>query len=45
MGSVRPAIFTILPFFIVGGALLTRVNLEEGRRAARAAEATAHRVS
>jgi UMF1 family MFS transporter len=45
MGSVRPAIFTILPFFIVGGALLTRVNLEEGRRAALAAEATAHRVA
>lgn len=33
-GSSRPAILSIIVFFIVGGFLLTRVNVEEGRRLA-----------
>ncbi len=35
-GSSRPAVLSIVVFFVVGGYLLTRVNLPEGRR--RAAE-------
>ena len=38
-GSARSAILAILIFFIVGGLLLTRVNVDAGRREARAAEA------
>jgi UMF1 family MFS transporter len=34
-GSSRPAILSIVAFFIIGGLLLTRVNVEEGRRVAR----------
>ena len=44
-GSGRSAILAVLTFFIVGGLLLTRVDVEAGRRAARAAEqdlATSH---
>ena len=37
-GSVRSGILPILLYFLVGGLLLTRVNVEEGRKAARAAE-------
>jgi large-conductance mechanosensitive channel len=33
-GSSRPAILSIIVFFILGGFLLTRVNIEEGRRLA-----------
>jgi UMF1 family MFS transporter len=33
-GSSRPAILALIAFFIVGGFLLTRVNVEEGRRIA-----------
>lgn len=33
-GSSRPAILSIIVFFFVGGYLLTRVNVEEGRRLA-----------
>jgi MFS transporter, UMF1 family len=33
--SSRPAILSVILFFIVGGLLLTRVNVEEGRRVAR----------
>lgn len=44
-GSGRIAILTIILFFIVGGALLSRVDLEEGRRAARAAESSARPVA
>ena len=36
-GSSRAAIFGIVVFFLVGGALLMRVDVEEGRRAAQAA--------
>jgi UMF1 family MFS transporter len=35
-GSSRPAVLSIVAFFLVGGYLLTRVNVPEGRR--RAAE-------
>jgi len=38
-GSSRNAILAVLLFFIVGGALLAFVDVEGGRRAARAAEA------
>ncbi len=33
-GSSRPAILVLIAFFIVGGYLLTRVNVDEGRRVA-----------
>lgn len=33
-GNSRPAILALIGFFIVGGYLLTRVNVEEGRRVA-----------
>ncbi|HET7746858.1 MAG TPA: MFS transporter [Vicinamibacteria bacterium] len=38
-GSSRPAILAIVVFFAAGGLLLTRVNVEEGRRRAREEEA------
>ncbi len=38
-GSSRIAILAIVAFFVVGGALLHFVDVEEGQRAARAAEA------
>lgn len=37
--SSRPAVLSIIAFFIIGGYLLTRVNVEEGRRLARAEDA------
>ena len=37
-GSSRNAILSVIAFFIVGGLLLARVDVEEGRRAAREAE-------
>ena len=37
-GSSRPAVLSVILFFVVGGWLLTRVDVEEGRRAAREAE-------
>jgi UMF1 family MFS transporter len=39
-GTSRNAILSVLAFFIIGGALLTLVNVEEGRRAAREGELT-----
>jgi UMF1 family MFS transporter len=30
MGSSRPAVLSIVIFFIIGGFLLTRVNVDEG---------------
>lgn len=39
-GSSRPAILSVIIFFIVGGYLLTRVNVGEGRRIAEAEDAT-----
>ena len=38
-GSSRNAILSIIIFFIVGAALLTRVDVEDGQRVAREAEA------
>ncbi|MHC4375602.1 MAG: MFS transporter [Planctomycetota bacterium] len=38
-GSSQSAILAIVPFFIVGGLLLRRVDVEEGRRTAREVEA------
>jgi hypothetical protein len=32
-------VLSVIAFFVVGGWLLTRVDVEEGRRAAREAEA------
>jgi UMF1 family MFS transporter len=37
-GSSRNAILSIIAFFVIGGWLLSRVDIEEGRRAARAAD-------
>ena len=37
-GTSRNAILSVLAFFIIGGALLTLVDVEEGRRAARDGE-------
>ena len=38
-GSSRAAILSVIAFFAVGAALLARVDVERGRRAARDAEA------
>jgi UMF1 family MFS transporter len=40
-GSSRPAILAVTAFFLVGGVLLARVDVEPGQRAARAAEQAA----
>ena len=37
-GSSRNAILSVIGFFVVGGAILAFVNVEEGQRVARAAE-------
>lgn len=34
LGSSRPAILSLIALFVIGGYLLTRVNLEEGQKAA-----------
>lgn len=39
-GSSRPAVLSIIAFFIVGGIILTRVNVEEGKRVAQAEDAS-----
>jgi UMF1 family MFS transporter len=41
-GQSRHAVVAIAVFFLVGGLLLTRVDIEEGRRAALAAESDLH---
>lgn len=38
-GSSRPAVLSIIVFFIVGGGILLRVNVAEGRRIAREEDA------
>jgi len=42
VGSSRPAILSLVGLFAVGTILLSRVDVERGRRVARAAEAAAH---
>ena len=44
MGSSRNAILAVIGFFFVGAAVLMFVNVEEGERAARAAERATHEV-
>jgi UMF1 family MFS transporter len=39
-GSSRNAIISVIAFFVVGAALLTLVDVDTGRRAARQAEAS-----
>ncbi len=34
LGSSRPAILSLIALFVIGGYLLTRVNIEEGQKAA-----------
>ena len=41
-GSSRNAILSVIVFFVVGGILLSFVDVDEGRRAARDAEANLH---
>ena len=41
-GSSRPAILTLVVFFALGAFLLSKVDVERGRRVAREAEATVH---
>jgi UMF1 family MFS transporter len=36
LGSSRPAVLSVVAFFILGGYLLTRVDFAEGRRVAMA---------
>jgi UMF1 family MFS transporter len=43
-GSSRPAILMLVVFFALGAFLLSRVDVERGRRLAREAEAAAHDV-
>ena len=43
-GSSRGAILSIIAFFVVGGVLLAMVDVEDGRRVAREAEADLHGV-
>ena len=43
-GSSRGAILSIIAFFVIGGTLLWVVDVEEGRRVAREAEAGLHGV-
>lgn len=38
-GSSRPAIVSVAVFFLIGGYILTRVNVEEGRRVAEETDA------
>jgi MFS family permease len=38
-GSSRPAVLSLIMFFILGGYLLTRVNVAEGKRVAQAEDA------
>jgi UMF1 family MFS transporter len=40
-GSSRPAVLGLIVFFLVGIYLLTRVDVDEGRRVAREADASA----
>ena len=44
LGSSRPAILSLILLFVIGGYLLSRVNIEEGQRVARADDA-AHGIT
>jgi UMF1 family MFS transporter len=44
LGSSRPAIFILIVFFALGAFLLSKVDVERGRRQALAAEAELHAV-
>ena len=44
-GSSRPAILSLIVFFALGACLLSRVDVERGRRLAREAEAAAHEAA
>ncbi len=44
-GSMRPAILAVILFFIVGALILRFVNVEEGQRTARDAEARARPIA
>jgi MFS-type transporter involved in bile tolerance (Atg22 family) len=39
-GSSRPAVLSLIAFFILGGYLLTRVDIDEGKRVAQKEDAT-----
>jgi len=39
LGSSRPAVLTLILFFFLGGFLLTRVNVAEGKRIAKEEDA------
>jgi UMF1 family MFS transporter len=39
-GSSRPAVLSLIAFFMVGGFLLTRVDIAEGKRVAQQEDAT-----
>jgi MFS family permease len=39
LGSSRPAVLSVIVFFIAGGLILTRVNVAEGKRVAQAEDA------
>jgi UMF1 family MFS transporter len=43
-GSLQGAILSVIPFFVVGALLLLRVDVDEGRRVAREAEASVRRA-
>ena len=43
-GSSRHAILSVIAFFVAGGVLLARVDVDAGRRAARQAEAAAKQI-
>ena len=43
-GSSRNAILSVIVFFIIGGAILTFVNVDEGARSARDAEQATHKA-
>ena len=45
LGTSRPAILSLVVFFVLGGWLLTKVDVERGRRLARASEAEAAAVA
>ncbi len=44
-GSGRPAVLSVIAFFVVGGAILAFVDIAEGQRAAREAEAAVRPVA